>query len=316
MSYISIDSQLFFKSSNDNDPRYGQFFASIGDKSPQKSLVVVGYGDDEGTRLNGGRLGSKDAPDKIRQFFYKTTPYETRKSLMSQKSQVLFDAGNLKIAGSLADRHEAAKKAAVQFFNSKNKILSLGGSHDYAYADGAAFLTVFGGQKLKPLIINFDAHSDCRPTDRGLTSGTPFYRLLSEFEGKFDFMEFGLLKLCNSQTYVDWARSKKTKLFFSDENTKALAALKKAIAKKRPIWVSVDLDVFSSNLSSGTSNNWPIGMTLEQFLPFYNLLLSKNIAGLGLYETIPALDTSDITVKLAASLAHAFTESIYDQLGK
>jgi len=315
MSFISIDSQLFFKSSNVNDPRYGQFFQSTDDGAVKNSLVIVGYGDDDGTRLNGGRLGSKDAPDKIRQFFYKTTPYVNRDRLENGKNKFLYDLGNLKITGELKDRHEAAKIATTKLFTNKNKVLSIGGSHDYAYADGAAFLKVFGGGKVKPLIVNFDAHADCRPTDKGLTSGTPFYRLLSEFGGQFDFIELGLLKLCNSKTYVDWARSKKAQLFFNDENTKAMAALKKAVAKKRPIWVSVDLDVFNSSLATGTSNNWPFGMTLEQFTPFYNLLLSKKPEGLGLYEVVPALDTSDITVKLAASLAHSYTESIYDQLG-
>ncbi len=314
MSYISIDSSLFFKSSNQNDPRYGHFFRSGEGQNLKKSLIVIGYGDDEGTQLNGGRLGSKEAPDKIRQYFYKTTPYDTRQQL-EKKNNFLFDLGNLKIDGDLKSRHEKAKTTAYHLFKDQNRLLTLGGSHDYAYADGAAFLQAFASKKTKPLIVNFDAHSDCRPTDKGLNSGTPFYRLLSEFGGQFDFIEVGLQKLCNSKTYVDWARSKKAQLFFNDENVKAMSALKKALSKKRPVWVSIDLDAFGSIWAVGTSNNWPFGMTLEQFQPFYNLLLSKDVKGLGLYEVVPILDSSDVTVKLAASLAHSFTESIYDQLG-
>ncbi len=60
--------------------------------------------------------------------------------------------------------------------------ISLGGGHDYGYGDGAGFIEghLIAGQR-RPLILNFDAHLDVRPIDRGFTSGTPFFRIRLTF---------------------------------------------------------------------------------------------------------------------------------------
>ena len=125
-------------------------------------------------------------------------------------------------------------------------------------------------------------------------------------------MDIGLQKLCNSPVYLDWARKNGAQIFFRTELKKAFTALKKAVQKDRPIYVSIDLDVFNSSLSSGTSNNWPDGLLLNEFMPFYELLLKKDCSLVGIYELVPSLDTTQITTKLAAHLAYCFVESRHD----
>lgn len=315
MPFISIDSQIFFKSPDQNDPRYGDFFSSEN-QAPKNAFVLLGYPDDEGTRLNRGRLGSKEAPDAIRKYFYKTTPYRTCKLDRSVVRKGFVDMGNLEITGTLLSRHEAVRAHNGSLFSQDNRVISLGGSHDYGYADGAAFLDAFRRSKKKPVIINFDAHLDCRPMHDGPSSGTPFFRLLSEFKKDFDLFEVGLQSVCNSHHYVEWAQSKGARVFFIDELKKAMSALKSLKKGSRPVFVSVDLDVFSSSLGSGTSNNWPFGMSSEQFLPLFDLVLEMKPKGLGLYEVVPNLDRDQITTKLASSIIHRFIEGTHDQLWK
>ncbi len=302
--FISIDSQSLIKSARKEDLRYADFVKIMSaedaiDKSV-RGVLLAGYPDDDGTRLNGGRTGANEGPATIRKFLYKTTP--------SQKNpKTIYDLGNLRIESDLGVRHEKAKSVALEAFKNQIPYVSLGGSHDYGYSDGAAFLTACTSIKKRPLVINFDAHLDCRPTDGGLNSGTPFYRLLNEFE--FDFFEIGLQKVCNSRTYVEWAKARKAKCFFVDDLVMALKALKAALKVPRPVWVSVDLDVFSSAYAPGTSNNWPEGMTPREFAPFYDAILESDVRGLGLYEVVPNLDVDNITSKMAATLAHRFIES-------
>lgn len=309
MSFISNDSAQIYKSLDPTDLRYDHYITTISKKSERQELknaiVIAGYPDDEGTRLNKGRPGSNEAPHAIRSFLYRTTPHINFKKAY----RPIYDIGNLKIKGRLSDRHELAKKNAESIFKANNFFLSFGGSHDYAYADGSAFLNIFKSTKNKPLIVNFDAHADCRPDKLGPNSGTPFYKLLNEYQNQFHLIEIGLEKLCNNQTYIEWAKSKKAQLYFNDQNKEAYARLNLLLKKKSPVWISLDMDVFSSTLSMGTSNNWPFGFDLKDFIPFYKLLLQSNrVQGLGIYEVVPSLDPSQTTSKLAAQLAYKAIE--------
>lgn len=302
--FISIETQSLIKSSRKEDLRYADYTEVLTEKDPlskaARGILLAGYPDDSGTELNGGRTGAKEGPATIRKYFYKTTP-----TLKNPKT--IFDLGNLRIEGDLGARHELAKETAREAFKNQIPWVSIGGSHDYAYADGSAFLMECTSKKKRPLIINFDAHLDCRPTDSGLNSGTPFYRLLSDYD--FDFFEIGLQSVCNSRTYLNWAKEQGAKCFFIDDLTMALKALKPALKVPRPVWLSIDLDVFASAYAPGTSNNWPFGMTPREFTPFFDEILASDLRGLGLYEVVPKLDVDNITSKLSAQLIHRFVES-------
>lgn len=83
---------------------------------------------------------------------------------------------------------------AQQILSSHGRILSFGGGHDYGYPDGAAFLESCRttANNRKPLVINFDAHLDVRSSEKGLSSGTPFYRLMEKYGDSFDLIELGI----------------------------------------------------------------------------------------------------------------------------
>src|SRR5690606_7519860 len=120
---------------------------------------------------------------------------------------------------------------------------------DYGYPDGSAFLEVF--QHEKPLIINFDAHLDVRNLEKGLTSGTAFFRLLEEVAG-IDFYEIGVQPQCNSEQHWTWLLRKGGHILSLSDIQSSPESFARVLAKKlnlpfsvrRPTFVSIDIDAF------------------------------------------------------------------------
>lgn len=271
--------------------------------------MIAGYPDDEGIKLNGGRVGASQAPDRIRQHLYKMTPH-----FRAQSQPRLLDIGNLNVqAYSLLERHEVARQSVTQTLSSSAIWIGLGGGHDYGYADGAGFLSSVRPDE-NPLIINFDAHLDVRPLKNGPTSGTPFFRVLSEFP-KAQLLEVGLQTQCNSKTHLQWLLDHGGRCLFLDEINvlgrdpaeSILEFLNSDITKRRPTFLSVDMDSFANAFAPGTSQSFGTGIHPETFFKVLSVLLERlDVRILGLYETSPALDYDNHTSKLAALIVHHF----------
>lgn len=304
--------KTFFTRDNPQDLRLGDFAKSLTEVTDLKdSVVILGYPDDEGIQNNKGRVGAKDAPKFIRENFYKMTPHLFKPNF-SKGDPKIYDLGDLKIEGSLEDRHEKAQTAMEDLLR-QTKVISLGGGHDYGYPDGAAFLEAFhkkADKDQKPLIINFDAHLDVRPLKDKITSGTPFYRLLSKYN-EFDFAEVGVQSHCNSRYHLEWAQSKGVSILSYDEilysgvpqHVKILEFLEPLMFKKRPCYLSVDIDGFSSSFAPGCSQSFATGLNVDSFMIVLKVLSERlDIKLLGIYEVSPALDQDNKTSKLAAQI--------------
>lgn len=308
--FSPTSSDLFFKSQKTGDPRLGELFKQQASVQTG-AFHIVGYPDDEGIALNSGRIGASLGPNAIRERFYKMSA-----SQFHNKTAKLFDLGNLDTSIDLSERHEAVKQGVCDALKQKAYWVGLGGGHDYGYPDGAGFLLANKESQTKPLIINFDAHLDVRPTDKGLSSGTPFYRLLTE-KGlpDFDFFEIGIQRQCNSQSHIHWAQQQKANILFFEDMMMSgrpykdwiLDSLAELMVKKRPTYISVDIDCFSTAYAMGCSQAWPTGFSPNDLFPVLNILFSRlDVQVLGIYEVSPPLDLDERTTKLAAQIIHQF----------
>lgn len=286
------------------DPRLSNF---LTDNSQEAQVHLWGYADDEGIELNGGRPGAKEAPDSIRKAFYKMTPG----SLLDRKKPGLkiWDAGNLSTKAPLSERHEQAALKMRQSLEQKKFVLTLGGGHDYGYPDAKGFMEVFKKSKKKPVVINFDAHMDVRPLDKGLTSGTPFYRLLDEYGDDLHFFEVGIQEHCNSRDHINWCEDKGGKILYQNDIEKKglLPLMKKALLKYKshPTFISVDIDGFSSAVAPGCSQSWPTGIEAAPFFATLNYIFQHlDVKNLGIYEVSPPLDVGPLTSRLAALILY------------
>lgn len=307
-SWRDPDPSLLYSRRDPDDPRLGELVKTGVTEGPTQGVELYGWPDDEGIRLNGGRPGAAEAPDRIRRFLYRMTP-----PMDTETRLTLRDRGNLVSSDSLAVRHEEARRAVSDSFERGAAVLTLGGGHDYGFPDGAGFLDAHAPEgDRRPLVINFDAHLDVRPTEQGFHSGTPFRRLLSEFSGRFDFLEIGLQGQCNSRVHADWARRHGAELWMADDVRTAEAMQSRLISwlgprAGRPLWVSLDIDAISSISAPGCSAAWDRGLASDRIFEALALLDRKTEwRGLGIYEVSPPLDSDDRTSKLAALFAHDF----------
>ena len=240
MSHLNPCAEKLFFSKNDPlDPRLGNL---VNRGTAQVS--ILGYPDDEGIRLNGGRLGAAAGPDEIRHWLYRTTPHA------QQKLKPFADLGNLKIQDSLDDRHRFAQEQVRALLQGQQQVLTLGGGNDYAFPDGMAFLHEFA--HAQPLIINIDAHFDVRDMSHGPSSGTPFFRLL-ESPVPFAFVEYGIQGQCNAQRHWEYVEKKGGKIITLDAIltsdlaplAHAVQVLEQTLWARRPTFLAVDIDAFA-----------------------------------------------------------------------
>lgn len=292
--------------------RLGDIVQTQNIKSP--GVVISGYPDDEGVALNAGRIGAALGPDVIRKNLYKLTPH-----LQHSLHVPIFDIGNLNIdKHTLKERHLNALSTAREHLDKNFHRLSFGGGHDYAYPDGAAYCQWSERNQQTPLIINFDAHLDVRSPEKGLNSGTPFYRLMQEFPHA-EVIAIGIQPHCNSQKHDKWFRDHGGKIL--DWPTIAASGdslevqlsrfLAPYLLKRRSVFVSVDIDGFDSSYAMGCSQSWPIGFTPSSWLNFFQILCQRlDVRCLGIYEVAPPLDSDERTAKLAALIAHRWLYSL------
>ena len=330
MTFVPTSTSLFFGRGDKTDPRLGEIAkpATLDTLAPRTTpdhkFAILGYPDDDGIALNGGRPGAKDAPPRIRHYLYKMTPPPMLASHVQDLEHGLeiHDFGDLQcspasnsnaLVGELEKRHQHARDAVTRLFKSGFKSITLGGGHDYGFPDAAAFCASCPSGS-RPLVINFDAHLDVRPTDKGFHSGTPFYRLLSEFP-EIDFLEIGLQAQCNSATHLKWALERGALVSFQEDRMASGESLTKVLhrflgesaLRARPTFLSVDIDGFSSAVAPGASQVWPTGFSAEEFFDALSWCLHRlDVRGIGIYEVSPKFDLDDRTSRLAALIAHRF----------
>jgi formiminoglutamase len=312
MSFHPTSKDIFFSKNDPSDRRLGSLVKPLSDWSQLSSgdLLIAGYPDDEGIALSGGRVGASAAPQLIRKHLYKMTPPLNQ---VAGDTHGFWDFGDLDIQKPLKDRHELASLSATTALKKSARWVALGGGHDYAFADGMALLQ----SNERPLIINFDAHLDVRPLDHGLSSGTGFYRLLSQEKG-FDFAQIGIQSQCNSSHHLAWAKSKGTRVLQYDEimasgESFAITCLKfleHELLKKRVAYVSIDIDGFSNSFAPGCSQGFATGFGPEDFIRVFDILCTRlDIRVLGIYEVSPPLDSDERTSKLAAQILHRYLKA-------
>ncbi len=350
MSFDAVESRLFFTRNDASDLRLGDLAKALPESiqpselkkslaagasisAQSKQFVLAGYPDDEGIRINGGRLGAAQAPDAIRRWLYRMTPQLLASHALASQTLaldashlngfMLWDLGNLKSTElTLEARHGRVSEYARAALDSGATWLGLGGGHDYGFADAAAFIEWTRSQSShqggghRPLILNFDAHLDVRPTDRGLSSGTPFFRMLETYPD-VDFAEIGIQGQCNSAAHLQWAKSRGARVLSQEEIeasgesfvTTVLQLLDDWVLRPRPVFISVDIDGFSSMAAPGCSQSWPTGFMVADFFPLLEVLKQRlQIKILSIYEVSPPLDINDQTAKLAAQILHRIIE--------
>ena len=233
------------------------------DTSSNQKVGILGYAGEEGVRRNQGRLGTGEGPASI------------RKCLGSLAHHLpvglpIFDYGDLFTQeGDLESTHQAITDLTYQLLKSNHFPVWLGGGHDLAFAHGSAVLKYSQEQGKKLGIINLDAHFDLRPLVAGKGhSGSPFYQLASNHPNEFHYLALGIQRAANPKSLFETADQVQAKyLVMEDFRLQHWEYMEEQISwfldRVDAIYLTVDMDGFSSAFAPGVSAPSPMGFDPE-----------------------------------------------------
>ncbi len=269
--------------------------------SAAKKVGLMGYSGEEGVRRNQGRLGTGEGPAAIRKGLG-TLAHHLPENLP------ILDYGDIFTwEGDLEATHQVITDLTYQLLKSNHFPVWLGGGHDLAFAHGSGVLQFAQENGKKLGIVNLDAHFDLRPLVDGKGhSGSPFYQLASNFQSQFHYLALGIQRAANPKSLFQAAEKLNTKfLVMEDFRLQRWEYIEEQISwfldQVDALYLSVDLDGFSSAFAPGVSAPSPMGFDPEVAFKVFDLLgKSKKLISLDVVELNPTYDQDQATARLAA----------------
>ncbi len=272
----------------------------------ENTIAILGYACDEGVKRNQGRIGAITGPDAIRTQLGKMPNHLDTEVKFVDYGNIECENGDMEAAQSLM-KQEVSQLLAQKVFP-----ILIGGGHDIAYGHYNGISKYIGANKTIG-IINFDAHFDLRSNENGNNSGTPFFQIAQDCQengSTFNYLCLGIRKDANDKKLfqnahdlgVDYIENKE----FSIESAKSIVRkLLDFIQKVDHIYVTIDLDGFSSAYAPGVSAPSPMGFTPKTVLETLEIIIKSNkLISMDIAEMNPKYDVDGHTAKLAASLIH------------
>ena len=299
------DSQLYWH-------EFVQLVNDLQIKEGQDSkIALLGYAVDAGVISNGGRSGAKDGPDSIRKMLGPLANHVNETTLV-------YDYGNIVVEDDDIDAAQLLMRDTIYTCLQENHLpVILGGGHDAAYPHflGIQKHIETTGQTFG--IINFDAHFDLRPLIDGKGhSGSPFFQIANQFPNSFNYLVLGIQKASNPKTLFETASSLNCNFLEIEQFNIAHWHLVKNsitnfIGSVDKVYVSIDLDGFSSAYAPGVSAPSPIGFTPEIVLKALEEIIQSNkLLSVDIVELNPAYDQDNATARLGARCVEFIIRSI------
>jgi formiminoglutamase len=271
-----------------------------------RAVALLGYACDAGVARNQGRPGAAQGPQAIREVFGRLPNH------LAQNISLL-DAGNISCPDAIMEDAQQVLTEAVDLLYAKGIFpIVLGGGHDLSYGHFKGLQGQKGAGRTG--IINFDAHFDLRSNLNGNNSGTPFYQLATELgiEGQdFNYLCLGIRKDANDRILFETAEAFGVHFieredFSVQEITTVQMGLLAFMDKVEAVYVTIDLDGFSSAYAPGVSAPSPMGFSPDIVWESLKIVIdSGKLIGLDVAELNPSFDIDKQTARLAASLLHA-----------
>lgn len=167
--------------------------------------------------------------------------------------------------------------------------------------------------KRRVAIINFDAHFDLRPVEGRPNSGTPFNQVLTQFAAQgvtVDYFAIGIQQQSNTRELFQIARQRNIGYAINYDCESASVEMEALKARLRPIverndylYVTIDMDGFSSAYAPGVSAPSPLGFTPYFVFKLLSYLLStQKVIAFDIAELNPSFDRDKHTATLAAKI--------------
>ncbi len=159
-----------------DDPRLGQLLGRKLDRPQDARVVLLGFPSDEGVRLNGGRPGAAQGPEKIRAALRPLTPDARCFDAFVDLVEHTADLGDVAVTGDVEQDQERLGRAVAPHLQRGAMPIILGGGHETAYGHFLGYVEA----RQAVTILNWDAHPDVRPRKDGRPHSGSSFRLALE----------------------------------------------------------------------------------------------------------------------------------------
>lgn len=263
-------------------------FIGFEENFEESSAVLFGVPFDGTTSF---KPGARFAPSAMREDSWAIESYSPYldKDLEDLK---LFDYGNLELP--FGDKMKALSmiESTVDEIVEANKIpIMIGGEHLVSYAPVKSLVKKYPDLN----IIHFDAHTDLRDDYLGeeFSHATVLRRI-------FDLVGIGKLnQFCirsGLKKEFIWA---KTNSHLEKFTYNTLPSCVNRL-KNKPVYITVDLDVFDPSVFPGTGTPEPGGINFHQMLEIIGILSKlENVVGIDVVELSPKHDASGVSTAVA-----------------
>lgn len=271
-------------------------------KKDSSNLILCSK-NDIGVRLNGGRPGSRLAPEALMNVFKKLTA-------SSAIEEHGFRFQDLKTSYNFGDFKKSQKDAALEIGSvlenfCAHKILHLGGGHDHIFPFLSALQSQPSLRERGLFIVNIDAHLDTR-TDAPASSGTPFRQWAQCAEIPFHLVQIGIHSFANPQeNYLPLESGRMDIVQETDYRqivSKCESLRELGPCPQSQVLISLDSDALSSSCMSAVSAVNHRGLEAEHVDAIMDWAFEKCQKRLmGIYEYNPIYD--DLSQKGARTIA-------------
>lgn len=277
-----------------------------------RKIGILGYSGEEGVIRNQGRTGTIEGPSVIRKMLGSV-------ALHLPENLPILDYGDVfTLDQDMEGSHEVISKATYDLLSTHHFPVILGGGHDVAYAHGQGALKYVKEKGEKLGIINLDAHFDLRPKvrDKG-HSGSPFLQLAEENPDDFHYLALGIQRAANPKSLFNTAEKLKARYIVMEEfrlhNWEFIEEqISWFIDSVDKIYLSIDLDGFSSAFAPGVSAPSPMGFNPQIAFKVFELIVkSKKLISLDVVELNPQFDQDNTTARLAARSVEYIVRKVF-----
>jgi agmatinase len=144
-------------------------------------------------------------------------------------------------------------------------------------------------------ILHVDAHTDLREDYLGETlSHSTVMRKIVDLIGEGKLSQVGI----RSGTGEEFRSARKMKSLVSLDDRHLRSMIRRL--KNRPVYLSLDLDIFDPSLLSGVGTPEPGGITFQQFLSLLKVIQPIHVVGFDIVELTPDYDPTQVSAVTAA----------------
>lgn len=275
------------------DLRLWQVVQEIKEAQEAGGVCFVGYDTDDGVVRNLGRKGAESGSNPIRKAI---------QSFPQLKGLKVYDYRNLE----KKSVEEAQKEYSEKISDVLKKgifPIGLGGGHDIAYGSYLGIRKAHPDKKIG--IINFDAHLDMRPYDKGRTSGTSFKEIMDN-DKNTQYAIVGFQKMGNTERLIKTAEAFNVLILEEECSEESIIkSLEEFIKKVDIVYVTFCMDVFDASTAPGVSAPVVMGLDPKKGKRLLRFLMeTEKVVCVDFAEVNPVYDIDNMTAKLAGCLIY------------